>query len=313
MAMRSDRKKTVRKGVLTTKNIRLNQNIFASSLQPLFTKTKTTDPVKYSTFNVLSSPIAVWTPASETTINLTAVQAAAPLGITITLSSDSGNPFLSFRLTQAAAVKNLPLPSAYRLAKGNSIFVRTSDEQSTCTTFGGATATQVAFNGRSDFTNVSNAVGLDNGQVATLSSAVLNQTGGRINLTYSMSMGDINQFQIKSVVVKCYCRLALTLAVGTSTMTFYWRPSSAVDWLQLQQVSLSLVGTADYLTTPLTQDITASVLAATNPWDVIANMQTSFTGLHTGLGLGNSIQLDAIEVEVCVTGINKLTLFGYET
>lgn len=311
--MRSDRKKTVRKGVLTTKNTRLNQNIFASSLQPLFTKAKTTDTVKYSTFNVLSSPIAVWTPASQTTINLTAVQAAAPLGVTITLSSDSGNPFLSFRLTQAAAAKNLPLPSPYRLAKGNSIFVRTSDEQSTCTTFGGATATQVAFNGRSDFTNVSNAVGLDNGQVATLSSAVLNQTGGRINLTYSMSMGDINQFQIKSVVIKCYCRLALTLAVGTSTMTFYWRPSSAVDWLQLQQVSLSLVGTADYLTTPLTQDISASVLAATNPWDVIANMQTSFTGLHTGLGLGNSIQLDAIEVEVCVTGMNKLALFGYET
>jgi hypothetical protein len=241
------------------------------------------------------------------------VQATAPLGVTITLSSDSGTPFLSFRLTQAAAARNLPLPSAYRLTKGNSIFVRTSDEQTACNTFGGATATQVSFNSRSDFTNVNNAVGLDNGQVATLSSALLNQTGGRINLTYSISIGDINQYQIKSVVLKYYCRLALTLAVGTSTMTLYWRPSSAVDWLQLQQISLSLVGTQDYLTTPLTQDISASVLAAANPWDVIANMQTSFTGLHTGLGVGNSIQLDAVEVEVCVTGMNKITLFGYET
>lgn len=96
-------------------------------------------------------------------------------------------------------------------------------------------------------------------------------------------------------------------------MTFYWRPSSAEDWLQLQQVSLSLLGTLDYLTTPLTQDITASVLAASNPWNVIADMQTSFTGLHTGLGVGNSIQLDAVEVEICVTGMNKITLFGFET
>lgn len=299
--------------MLTTENTRFNQNILASSLQPLFTKAATTDTIKYLTFNVLSSPTTVWTPASQKSINLTTVQVAAPLGVTITLSSDSGSPFLSFRLTQAAAAKNLSLPSAYRLAKGNSVFVRTSDEQTACNTFGGATATQVAFNGRSDFTNVSNAVGLDNGQVATLSSALLTQTGGRINLTYSMSIGDINQFQIKSVVIKCYCRLALTLAVGTSTMTFYWRPSSSVDWLQLQQVSLSLIGTADYLTTPLTQDITAPVLAAANPWEVIANMQTSFTGLHTGLGLGNSIQLDAIEVEVCVTGMNKITLLGFET
>lgn len=311
--MWSNLKKPSAKECLTTENSRLNQNIFASSLQPIFTKEKITDTVKYSTFNVLSSPTAVWIPASQKTINLTALQASAPLGVTITLSNDSGSPFLSFRLTQAAAARSLPLPSAYRLEKGNSVFVRTSNEETACNTFGGATATQVAFNGRSDFTNVNNAVGLDNGQVATLSSALLNQTGGRINLTYSMSMGDINQFQIKSVVIKCYCRLALTLAVGTSTMTFYWRPSSAEDWLQLQQVSLSLLGTLDYLTTPLTQDITASVLAASNPWNVIANMQTSFTGLHTGLGVGNSIQLDAVEVEVCVTGMNKITLFGYET
>ncbi|HAK73359.1 MAG TPA: hypothetical protein DCP36_06750, partial [Sporomusaceae bacterium] len=215
----------------------------------------------------------------------------------MTLSRDGSTQLLSFSLSQSAATKNLSLPSAYRLAKDNSIFVRTSDEQTACNTFGGATATQVAFNSRSDFTNVNNAVGLDNGQVATLSSALLNQTGGRMVLTYSMSMEDVNQFQIKSVVLKYYCRLALTLAVGTSTMTLYWRPSSAVDWLQLQQISLSLIGTQDYLTTPLTQDITASILAAANPWDVIANMQTSFTGLHTGLGVGNSIQLDAVEVE----------------
>jgi len=291
----------------------MNQNIFSSGQQSLFNRQKTTDIIKYSTFNVLSSPAAVWTPASLKTINLTAVQASAPLGITITVSSDSGSPLLSFRLTQAVAAKNLLFPSACRLAKGNSVFVRTANEETVCNTFGAATANQVAFNGRSDFTNVANAVGLANGQVATLASALLNQTGGRIVLTYSMSMGDINQFQIKSVVIKCYCRLALTLAVGTSTMTFYWRPSSAADWLQLQQVSLSLTGTMNYLTTPLTQDITASVLAAANPWDVIANMQTSFTGLHTGLGLGNSIQLDAVEVEVCVTGMNKITLFGFET
>ena len=292
---------------------RTNQNIFAAGQQPLLTSEKTAGNSKYYSFGSLSQPAVVWTPTAQKSINLTAVQVSAPLGVTITLSSDSNTKLLSFRLTQAAAVASQPFPSAYRLASGNSIFVSTADMESDCRTVGAATATQVALNGRSDFTNVSNAIGLDNGQVATLNSALLTQTGGRIVLTYNMALSAISQLQINSVVLKFYCRLALTLAVGTSTMILYWRPSAAVDWIQLQQASLSLLGTLDYLTTPLTHNITAAVLSAANPWEVLTNLQTSFTGTHTGLGLGNSIQLDAVEAEVCLTGVNTLTLCGFET
>lgn len=290
--------------------IRTNQNIF-SGRSPLSSRENTAAVVKYNSFGVLPEPVAVWTPSAQRCINLTSVQASAPLGVTITLSSDGDEELLSFRLTPAYTALSQTLPAAYRLARGSSIFVSTSDEQSNCQTFGGATATQVAYNGRTDFTNVANAAGPANGQVATLNSALLTQTSGRIVLTYNMAIAP-SQLQIESVVVKYYCRLALTLAVGTSSMILYWRPNSAADWIQLQQVSLSLIGTLNYLTTPLTQDITTAVLAASNPWDVIASLQTSFVGIHTGLGIGNTIQLDAVEVEVCVSGLNALTLCGFE-
>ena len=61
-----------------------------------------------------------------------------------------------------------------------------------------------------------------------------------------------------------------------------------------------------------TKLITSAVLAAESPWDVLSTLQTSFVGVHTGLGLGNAIQLDAVEIEVCVSGKNQITVFGYE-
>lgn len=298
---------------MATDITRTNQIIFSAGQQPLFIRENAADAVKYYSFNVLSEPAAVWTPSGQRCINLTAVQVSAPLGVTITLSSDGDAKFLSFRLTQAATAISRTFPSAYRLANGNSIFVRTSDAETSCKTSGASAATQVAFNGRSDFTGVSNAAGLADGQVATLNSALLTQNSGRIVLAYNLAIAPISQLQIKSVVIKFYCRLALTLAVGTSSMILYWRPNAAVDWIQLQQLSRSIVGTLNYLTTPVEQDITTAVLAAANPWDVIANLQTSFAGIHTGLGLGNTIQLDAVEATVCVTGLNNITLCGFET
>ncbi len=118
--------------------------------------------------------------------------------------------------------------------------------------------------------------------------------------------------EITSVVIKYYCRLSLTLAVGVSSMILYWRPDSQANWTELQQMSLSLIGAIDYLTVPATYDITNAVLQASNPWEVISNMQTSFVGTHTGLGLGNAVQLDAVEVEICMSGKNQITLYGYE-
>lgn len=95
-------------------------------------------------------------------------------------------------------------------------------------------------------------------------------------------------------------------------MILYWRPNAQVAWTELEQISLSLIGSLDYLTNPIEKDITDAVLEASAPWEVINNLQTSFVGSHTGLGLGNTIQLDAVEIEICATGKNQIVLFGYE-
>lgn len=235
------------------------------------------------------------------------------MGVTVTLSNNDDYTLFSFRLTQSNSTIIQTLPAACRLERNQSILVSTSAEEIDCNSFGASTATQSAVNGRSDFTNVANAAGLADGQVTTLNSALLTQTGGRIGLTYSIGTAAMSQFQIKSVILKFYCHLALTLAVGTSTMTLYWRPNSSESWTELQQLSLSIIGSLNYLSTPLEQDISSTVLAAADPWEVIANLQTSFVGTHTGLGLGNTIQLDAVEAEICITGLNTITLCGFET
>ena len=292
---------------------RMNKNIFTAGPYPLFTGKNTADIIKHQAFSLLQEATPVWTPAPQKRIHLTAVQASAPLGVTISLSSGDGQNLLSLRISNAFATISRSFSSPCRLKSGDAVFIRTSDEETACETFGAANATQVAYNSRSDFSNAGNAAGLSDGQYATLNSGLLIATRGRIELGYSMNLAAINQLQIESVVIKFYCRLSLTLAVGTSSMIFYWRPNSADSWIELQQASLSLLGTLNYLTTPLEADITAAVLAAASPWEVIQNLQTSFVGTHTGLGLGNVIQLDAVEVEICVTGMNHITLFGYET
>lgn len=295
-----------------TDNTRVNEKIFTSEQQPLFSESNTANMTKYYSFNALPQKTVVWTPSPQKCINLAAVQASAPLGVTIILSSDD-EEFMALRITDTSTTVSQSFPSAYRLMNGNTISLSTSDEETVCETFGAASATQVAYNSRSDFTNVANAAGLPNGQYATLTSALLIGTSGRIVLDYNMIIEAASQLQIESVVIKFYCRLSLTLAVGTSSMIFYWRPDPTDAWIELQQASLSLIGTLNYLTSPLEQDITAAVLSAADPWEVITSLQTSFVGVHTGLGLGNTIQLDAVVVEVCVTGINKITLVGFET
>lgn len=267
--------------------------------------------IKYDSFGVLSAKRSIWVPETEKSILLTAVQVSAPLDISMILS-DGDNNFFSLRATESINTVSHRFSSAYRLKTNNALLVSTSDEKIKCNTFGAVSAAQAAYNGRSDFTNVNNAAGLANGSLAVLNSGLLIQTRGRIVLEYSMLPSMFAYLEIKSVVIKFYCRLSLTVAIGISSMIFYWRPNSQETWTELQQINLSLIGTVDYLAIPVTYDITSGVLEASNPWDVINNLQTSFVGTHTGLGLGNVIQLDAVEIEICVAGKNQITLFGYE-
>lgn len=266
---------------------------------------------KYDSFGILSVKKSIWTPDPQKSIFLTSIQVTAPLSVFIILSNGE-NDFLSLRVTEPFATVRQHFSSALMLKTGNSLMIGTSEERIECNIFGAVSAVQVAYNSRSDFSNVNNATGLADGSVASLSSGLLSQTRGRIVLGYQMLPSSYEYFEIQQVVIRFYCRLSLTIAVGVSSMILYWRKNSEEDWTQLQQISLALIGTADYLSSPAEYDITDVILEASDPWEVINNLQTSFVGTHTGLGLGNVVQLDAVEIEVCMSGRNAIMVFGYE-
>lgn len=279
--------------------------------QILLTIKESSDVINYYSLGMQSSKTILWTPEPQKSIYLTSVQVSAPLAASI-LFSDDDMDFLSLRITQPFGTVSQVFPSEYKLTTGNPLKLSTSDEEISCNASGAVTAVQAAYNGRSDFTNVNNATGLSNGTLASLNSALLNQTRGRLVLGYSLLPAQYKYLEIEQVIIKYYCRLNLTLAVGVSSMILYWRPDTNVDWIELQQISLSIIGSANYLTNPIEHDITNAVRGASDPWDVINNLQTSFVGTHTGLSLGNTVQLDAIEIEICVAGKNQITVFGYE-
>lgn len=288
-----------------------NNGILQDNQETFLGVEKGSNVVKYNNLGVLTEKQDLWTPEAQKSIFLTAVQVSAPLPVSIILS-DSNSDFLIIRITEPFSSVSQRFPSPYKLERNNSIMVGTSDENMECNSFGAANATQAAFNGRSDFSNVNNAIGLHNGSLAILNSALLTQSSGRIVLGYTMLPSKYEFLEIKQVIIKYYCRLSLTLAVGVSSMILYWRPNSQENWIQLQKIDLSLIGTINHLTTPIEYDITDMVLGSSNPWEVINSLQTSFVGIHTGLGLGNVVQLDAVEIEICMTGKNQITLFGYE-
>ncbi len=292
-------------------NIQVKNSIRASNQQILLAIKKSSDVINYYSLGIQPSKTILWTPEPQKSIYLTSVQVSAPLAVSILLSDDDIN-FLSLKITQPFSTVSRAFPSPFKLTTGNSLMLSTSDEEISCNIYGAATAAQVAYNGRSDFTNVNNAIGLSNGTLASLSSALLNQTRGRLVLGYSMLPTQYQYLEIEQVFIKYYCRLNLTLAVGVSSMILYWRPNTQVDWTQLQEISLSIIGSANYLTNPIQYDITDTVLGASDPWAVINNLQTSFVGTHTGLGVGNTVQLDAIEIQICMSGKNQITVFGYE-
>ncbi|WP_246346128.1 hypothetical protein [Sedimentibacter hydroxybenzoicus] len=279
--------------------------------QILLTIKESSDVINYYSLGIQSSKTILWTPEPQKSIYLTSVQVSAPLAASI-LFSDDNTDFLSLRITQPFGTVSQVFPSEYRLTTGNPLKLSTSDEEISCNTSGAVTAAQAAYNGRSDFTNVNNATGLANGTLASLNSALINQTGGRLVLGYSLLPAQYKYLEIEQVIIKYYCRLNLTLAVGVSSMILYWRPDTNAGWIELQQISLSIIGSANYLSNPIEHDITDAVREASDPWDVINNLQTSFVGSHTGLGLGNTVQLDAIEIEICVAGKNQITVSGYE-
>ncbi len=292
-------------------NIQVKDTILQDNEQNLLIAEESSNVIKYHNFGTLSSKLTLWMPQIQKSIFLTSVQVSASQPISILLSDGDDN-FLALRITEAFGTIGQHFASPYRLNVNNPLMVNTYDEDIVCNNSGSINATQVDYNGRSDFNNVNNAVGIANGNFSSLNSGLIIQSRGRIVLGYNILPAEYEYLEIQHVVIKYYCRLSLTIAIGVSSMILYWRPNSLENWIELQQINLSIIGSINYLTNPIEQDITEAVLEAQDPWDVINNIQTSFVGVHTGLGLGNIIQLDAVEIEICMTGKNQITLFGYE-
>lgn len=292
-------------------NIQGTSNILRDRPQNLSTLQKSSDIVKYRSFGILPSKSVLWLPDSQKSIFLTAIQLSAPLPISVLLSNDDTD-FFSFKIMEAFNTISHQFPSPYKLPANTPLMISTSGEKISCNIFGAISASQLDYNGRADFTNVNNVVGLANGSLASLNSGLVVQTRGRIVLEYNMMPSDYDYLEIERVVIKYYCRLNLTLAVGVSSMILSWRPNSQANWIELQEMNLSLIGSINYLNNPIEFDITDMVLESSDPWEIINNLQTGFVGSHTGLGLGNIIQLDATEIEICMAGKNQITVLGYE-
>jgi len=266
--------------------------------------------IVYEELNGQVTPKTLWTPQTDKSIYLTGVQACAPLGASIILSEEN-NDFLALNTTEAMNTVNRNFSAPYKLQPNASLRVRTADEQLKCNTSGATTATPEPIGNRNDFTDVNNALGLHNGTYATLSSILLIQAAGSIVLGYNLLPAMYDQLEIESVVLKFYFGITLGVAL-TTTVNLNWRPNPSASWILLQTIQVFVIGSVDYLTNPLQFDITTDVLAAPDPWNVISNLQTSFEGIHTSTLLGNTINLDAVEVEICTTGKNKITVVGYE-
>ncbi|WP_236354838.1 hypothetical protein [Konateibacter massiliensis] len=239
-------------------NLQIKNSIPATNQQILLTIKKSSNIMNYYSLGIQPSKTILWTPEPQKSIYLTSVQVSAPLAVSILLS-DADTNFLTLKITQPFSTISQAFPSAFKLTADNSLMLSTSDEEISCNTYGAVSATQVAYDSRSDFTNVNNAIGLANGTLASLSSALLTQTRGRLVLQYSMLPTQYKYLEIEQVIIKYYCRLSLALAVGVSSMILYWRPNSQVDWIKLQEISLSIIGTVNYLTNPIEYDITDMV------------------------------------------------------
>lgn len=250
-----------------------DDSIIQSSQQVLPIMKESSHIVKYHSFGILSVKESIWTPETQKSIFITAVQASSPLPVSILLS-DGDDTFVVLSITDAFATVSQHFSSPCELKINNPLMLSTINEKFECNVFGAVSAAQVNYNNKSDFNNVNNAVGLANGSLASLNSALIIQTAVRIILNYNMLPSGYDYLEIERVVIKYYCRLSLTVAVGVSSMILYWRANPQENWIELQQTSLALIGIVNYLTNPTEFDITNAILEAPTPWDAIDSLQT---------------------------------------
>lgn len=105
---------------------RTNYNVFNYPTRPLFTREQASDIILFNTFATVQTNNPLWTPAAGKRICLTAVQAAAPAGLTVTLNRAGNAPFLSIVLTAAFATYSESFSSPVRFAPDEVIALTTN-------------------------------------------------------------------------------------------------------------------------------------------------------------------------------------------
>jgi len=83
--------------------ISLNDNVFNSPKNPLFTREHASDRIIYNTFSTVQTNTPLWTPSAGKKIFLTAMQISALSPLTVTFEKANNEPFMSIVMTAEMA------------------------------------------------------------------------------------------------------------------------------------------------------------------------------------------------------------------
>lgn len=93
---------------------------------PLFTREYPSDIVLFQTFTTLQTNTPIWTPGSDKSIFLTALQISAPAPMVVQLNRGGNASFMSIALTNTLATYGISFPSPIKFNPDEIISVTTS-------------------------------------------------------------------------------------------------------------------------------------------------------------------------------------------
>ena len=93
---------------------------------PLFTREYPSDIVLFRNFTTLQTNTPIWTPATDKSIFLTALQISAPAPLVVQLNRGNNASFMSIALTSTLATYGISFPSPIKFNPDEIISVTTS-------------------------------------------------------------------------------------------------------------------------------------------------------------------------------------------
>lgn len=106
-------------------NTRLMSIVFNLD-EPLLIREYPSDIVLFNTFSTIQTNTTIWTPSSDKSIFLTALQISSSVPLTITLNREGNAPFMSIILTSSLASYGESFPSPIKFMPDEVISITTS-------------------------------------------------------------------------------------------------------------------------------------------------------------------------------------------